>query len=118
MSLANTLFEIDGAILVVSSAGAIPPAVRHQVRLARFFGVRTIIPFLNTTGLNSDRIQQRKCAAAIAGLLRMYDFRVFDILPTGTCTLQNDSCNGAIRLLADMMDRYLRSYYDRILSHR
>lgn len=112
--LSSQVSGLDGAILVISARDGVTAETSHHVRLAKFCGVETIIPFLNKCDLSESRQTERKRANAVAELLSAHAFRRFDVFPMGACGPDaNDHSKAPIEMLIQMMDRNFRSRFDR-----
>ncbi len=105
--------QMDGAILVVSSADGPMPQTREHILLARQVGVPYIIVFMNKCDLVADEELLELVEMEVRDLLSSYDFPGDDIpIVKGSAlkALEGDTSDigeTAIFALADALDSYI-----------
>src|SRR5574340_1718551 len=105
--------QMDGAILVVSSADGPMPQTREHILLARQVGVPYIIVYMNKADMVDDAELLELVEMEIRELLSKYDFPGDDtpiIIGSALKALEGDQSDigeGAIMRLADALDSYI-----------
>ena len=105
--------QMDGAILVVSSADGPMPQTREHILLARQVGVPYIIVFLNKADMVDDKELLELVEMEVRELLSKYEFPGDDtpiIIGSAKLALEGDKGEmgeGAIMKLADALDTYI-----------
>ena len=105
--------QMDGAVLVVSSADGPMPQTREHILLSRQVGVPYIIVFMNKADLVDDAELLELVEMEIRDLLNKYDFPGDDTpVITGSARLalegdQSEYGEPAILRLADALDTYI-----------
>ncbi len=104
-----------GAVLVVSSVEGVTPEVRKHVQLARWFGIPTLVPFLNKCDLIDQSSNLLQAKREIRTLLYLNGYRVFDLpISHGSaieCLKHENSGWEGIQSLLDTLDRTIFSPY-------
>ena len=105
--------QMDGAILVVSSADGPMPQTREHILLARQVGVPYIIVFMNKADMVDDKELLELVEMEVRELLSKYEFPGDDtpiIIGSAKLALEGDKGEmgeGAIMKLADALDSYI-----------
>jgi elongation factor Tu len=105
--------QMDGAILVVSSADGPMPQTREHILLARQVGVPYIIVFMNKADMVDDKELLELVEMEVRELLSKYEFPGDDtpiIIGSAKLALEGDKGElgeGAIMKLADALDAYI-----------
>src|SRR5690606_1573523 len=105
--------QMDGAILVVSSADGPMPQTREHILLARQVGVPAMVVFMNKVDMVDDKELLDLVEMEIRDLLNKYDFPGDDIpIVKGSAlkALEGDKGDmgyGAILKLMEEVDRYI-----------
>ena len=105
--------QMDGAILVVSSADGPMPQTREHILLARQVGVPYIIVFMNKADMVDDKELLELVEMEVRELLSKYEFPGDDtpiIIGSAKLALEGDKGEmgeGAIMKLADALDTYI-----------
>ncbi len=105
--------QMDGAILVVSSADGPMPQTREHILLARQVGVPYIIVFMNKADMVDDKELLELVEMEVRELLSKYEFPGEDtpiIIGSAKLALEGDKGEmgeGAIMKLADALDSYI-----------
>jgi elongation factor Tu len=105
--------QMDGAILVVSSADGPMPQTREHILLARQVGVPYIIVFMNKADMVDDKELLELVEMEVRELLSKYEFPGDDtpiIIGSAKLALEGDKGDmgeGAIMKLADALDSYI-----------
>ena len=105
--------QMDGAILVVSSADGPMPQTREHILLARQVGVPYIVVFLNKADMVDDEELLELVEMEVRDLLSSYEFPGDDTpIITGSAlkALEGDESDigaGAIAKLAEALDSYI-----------
>ena len=105
--------QMDGAILVVSSADGPMPQTREHILLARQVGVPYIIVFMNKADMVDDKELLELVEMEVRELLSKYEFPGDDtpiIIGSAKLALEGDKGEmgeGAIMKLADALDNYI-----------
>ena len=105
--------QMDGAILVVSSADGPMPQTREHILLARQVGVPYIIVFMNKADMVDDKELLELVEMEVRELLSKYEFPGDDtpiIIGSAKLALEGDKGDmgeGAIMKLADALDNYI-----------
>ena len=105
--------QMDGAILVVSSADGPMPQTREHILLARQVGVPYIIVFMNKADMVDDKELLELVEMEVRELLTKYEFPGDDtpiIIGSAKMALEGDKGEmgeGAIMKLADALDSYI-----------
>src|SRR5687767_7872067 len=105
--------QMDGAILVVSSADGPMPQTREHILLARQVGVPYIIVFMNKADMVDDKELLELVEMEVRELLSKYDFPGDDtpiIIGSALKAMEGDTSDmgeGAIFKLADALDSYI-----------
>ena len=105
--------QMDGAILVVSSADGPMPQTREHILLARQVGVPYIIVFMNKADMVDDKELLELVEMEVRELLTKYEFPGDDtpiIIGSAKLALEGDKGEmgeGAIMKLADALDSYI-----------
>jgi elongation factor Tu len=105
--------QMDGAILVVSSADGPMPQTREHILLARQVGVPYMVVFMNKADMVDDKELLELVEMEVRELLSKYDFPGDDtpiIIGSALKALEGDTSDmgeGAIMKLADALDSYI-----------
>ncbi len=105
--------QMDGAILVVSSADGPMPQTREHILLARQVGVPYMVVFMNKADMVDDKELLELVEMEVRELLSKYDFPGDDtpiIIGSALKALEGDTSEmgeGAIMKLADALDSYI-----------
>ena len=105
--------QMDGAILVVSSADGPMPQTREHILLARQVGVPYMVVFMNKADMVDDKELLELVEMEVRELLSKYDFPGDDIpiiIGSALKALEGDTSElgeGAILKLADALDSYI-----------
>ncbi len=105
--------QMDGAILVVSSADGPMPQTREHILLARQVGVPYIIVFMNKADMVDDKELLELVEMEVRELLSKYEFPGDDtpiIIGSALKALEGDKGDigeGAIMKLAEALDTYI-----------
>ncbi|MGZ5477862.1 MAG: elongation factor Tu, partial [Thermoanaerobaculia bacterium] len=105
--------QMDGAILVVSSADGPMPQTREHILLARQVGVPALVVFMNKVDMVDDAELLELVELEVRELLSKYDFPGDDIpivKGSALCALENRSPeigHDAVLKLMEEVDRYI-----------
>jgi elongation factor Tu len=105
--------QMDGAILVVSSADGPMPQTREHILLARQVGVPYIIVFMNKADMVDDKELLELVEVEVRELLSKYEFpgdKTPIVIGSALKALEGDTSDmgeGAILKLADALDSYI-----------
>jgi len=105
--------QMDGAILVVSSADGPMPQTREHILLARQVGVPYMVVFMNKADMVDDKELLDLVEMEVRELLSKYDFPGDDtpiVIGSALKAMEGDTSDmgeGAIMKLADALDSYI-----------
>src|SRR6186997_586963 len=105
--------QMDGAILVVSSADGPMPQTREHILLARQVGVPYMVVFMNKADMVDDKELLELVEMEVRELLSKYDFPGDDtpiVIGSALKAMEGDTSDmgeGAIMKLAEALDSYI-----------
>src|ERR687896_52449 len=105
--------QMDGAILVVSSADGPMPQTREHILLARQVGVPYMVVFMNKADMVDDKELLELVEMEVRELLSKYDFPGDDtpiVIGSALKAMEGDASDmgeGAIMKLAEALDSYI-----------